>query len=277
MVWIRCGLRRAGGSIFVLAIGVFPLFQGRVCTAQAVSELSVPDSPGAMARRITDTVSEAGRPSSQAAVEGQQDAPEQLVAGKHPRPPRVDKNFYTSYMWAAGPLTTGEKYGLVAHSLADPMTYMTVAAVSGVEQAKNSYPGYGAGAQGYGKRYGADLAEKLSDRLLGDAVLASILRQDPRYFYKGTGSFVARLRYAMGSTLLRRGEGGRRQLNISGIGGSFMAAGLSNAYRADVDRNAKTTFIDAFVLVGERMGYDVLREFWPRPKTAVPGSANGKP
>lgn len=187
-------------------------------------------------------------------------------------------NFYTSFQWDAGPLSAKQKFGLAGRSLVDPVLLLTIAGAAGVQQANDSYPGYGSGAQGYGKRFGADLADTVSDRMLGGAVLPSILHQDPRYFYKGTGSVRSRLRYALGEAFLCRSDNGNRQVNYSNIGGTLMTAGLSNAYRADVDRRASTTFTDAAVLFGGHMVNNVIREFlFKRMMAGTPGYAGGKP
>jgi hypothetical protein len=255
MAWFRCRVWRDVGLVCVVALLAAATAQSRVCAAQAVTELRLPDSPGAVVQ-----------------------APEQVKAEINQPPPDAFSNSYTSYQWDADPLSAKRKYRLALRSLADPLTFATVAAMSMVEQVDNTYPGYGSGWQGYGKRYATDLADKVSDRMLGGAVLPALLHQDPRYFYKGTGRVRTRLRYALGQALLCRGDNGRLQVNYSTIAGSFMAAGLSNAYRADVDRNASTTFVDAFVLLGEHMASNVIREFFlKRLTTGVPIYAGGKP
>ena len=55
------------------------------------------------------------------------------------------------------------------------------------EQWQNTFPGYGQGAQGYAKRYGAAYADEAISRMIGSAMLPSLLHQDPRYFYRGSG------------------------------------------------------------------------------------------
>jgi len=249
MVFFRCCVWRDVGSMLAIAILAAATSSSRVCVAQTVSDLSLPDSPGATSSSV------------QAVEGGQQVAPEQAKGENNPLHAGMFQNFYTSYVWEAAPLSAKQKYSLAGRSLGDPVMFATIAAAAAVQQADNSYAGYGQGAQGYGKRYGADLADTASDRMLGGAVLPSLLHQDPRYFYKGTGSAGSRLRYALGEAFLCRGDNGQRQVNYSTIGGTLMTAGLSNAYRAEVDRNASTTFINAAVIFGGHMANNAIREF----------------
>src|SRR6202042_3601118 len=99
-----------------------------------------------------------------------------------------------------------------------------------IQQADNSFSGYGQGAQGYGKRYGAAYADFVTGTFLGSAVLPSVLKQDPRYFYKGTGSTRSRVLYAMANAVICKGDNGHWQADYSGILGALAAGGISNLY-----------------------------------------------
>jgi len=101
-------------------------------------------------------------------------------------------NFYSTYDWNAPPMGAKQKFQLSNRSIIDPVSFLTVAGIAGAEQYKNVIPAYGGGIEGYGKRYGAALANRVSGTLLGKAVYPSIFHQDPRYFYKGKGSIRSR-------------------------------------------------------------------------------------
>src|SRR5947199_139843 len=90
-----------------------------------------------------------------------------------------------------------QKFKLSFRSLMDPVSLLSVAGIAGAEQYSNIFPAYGSGIEGYGKRYGAALANHASSALLSRAVFPSIFHQDPRYFYKGTGSVRSRMLYAI--------------------------------------------------------------------------------
>src|SRR5262249_5786715 len=102
-------------------------------------------------------------------------------------------NFYVSYVPDAMPLRPRQKYELAWKSMVDPMTFGITGAIAGIQQAQNYFPGYGQGAQGYAKRYAAAYADSAIGTFIGGAILPSLLKQDPRYFYKGTGSKKSRL------------------------------------------------------------------------------------
>ena len=101
-------------------------------------------------------------------------------------------NYYTSYIWDAAPMTPKLKFNLALRTATDPITFLVVAGVAGVEQAHKTFPGYGQGFEGYAKRYGASYADTVSGRMFGSAIFPALLHQDPRYFYRGSGSTRAR-------------------------------------------------------------------------------------
>jgi hypothetical protein len=187
-------------------------------------------------------------------------------------------NYYTSYIWNAAPMTRELKFKLALRTATDPVTFIVVAGVAGVEQSHKTFPGYGQGFEGYAKRYGASYADTVSGRMLGSAIFPAILHQDPRYFYRGSGSTRSRLLYALLSTVICRGDNGRLEPNYSHVLGSFTAAGLTNLYRDPQDRQASLTFRNGLIITASGAVTNVLREFLSRKLTSnVPGFANGKP
>ena len=190
----------------------------------------------------------------------------------------VIPNFYTSFVWNAAPMTPKLKVHLAFRGTFDPFTILTDAALAGTEQYHDTYPGYGSGWEGYGKRFGATVADSFDSRVIGGALLPALFHQDPRYFYRGKGSFGRRLAYALAQTVVQRGDNGREQPAYSRIMGALAAAGISNVYHAPEDRSASITVRDAFVILGGNAGENVLREFVSRMLTShLPPGANGKP
>jgi hypothetical protein len=80
------------------------------------------------------------------------------------------------------PLTTGQKYKVVALGSFDPMQIVWYGALSGICQAENCEPGYGQGWAAYAKRFGAYAADGTIENFFVGAILPSMLHQDPRYF-----------------------------------------------------------------------------------------------
>jgi hypothetical protein len=176
-------------------------------------------------------------------------------------------NFFTSYQPNPAPLNAKLKMKLTFRTMADPFIFGVAAAVAGLEQQQNIYPGYGTGWSGYGKRFGAAYADSNISRFFGEGLYPSLFRQDPRYFYKGTGSFPSRLWYAIRSSFVAKGDNGNWQPGYSEIAGDFTAAGISNLYHAPQDRSFSTTMRDGGILIGGDALENILREFLSKSLT----------
>ena len=171
-------------------------------------------------------------------------------------------NFYVTYDRDALPLNTKQKFKLAWKTTTDPFTVVGVAALAGVEQATNAFDGYGQGAQGYFKRLGASYADAVTGTFIGSAVLPSLLKQDPRYFYKGTGSTRSRLLYALASPVICKGDNMRWQPNYSNVAGAFASAGISYLYYPKTDRNGAALVVqNSLIRLGEVAFEGVLQEF----------------
>ncbi len=185
----------------------------------------------------------------------------------------VIPNFYVTYVPNAAPLTPKQKFELAWKTAIDPVTFGLNGAIAGVQQAQNDFPGYGQGAQGFAKRYGASYADLAAETFIGGAILPSLLKQDPRYFYKGSGSKRSRFFYAVANAVICKGDDGHWQANYSGILGSIAAGGISNLYYPAQDRNgAALTFENALIGIGETAAANLLQEFVVRRLT--PGASN---
>jgi hypothetical protein len=190
----------------------------------------------------------------------------------------VFPNFYTSYIWKAEPLTTGQKFRLAWRSAIDPVTFLSTGAVAGIQQWDNDFEDYGQGASGYAKRYGANYADGFIGLMLGGAVFPSILHQDPRYFYKGTGSIHSRALYALSTVVITRGDNGRWQPNYSNVLGTFAAGGISNAYYPANDRGVGLTVENSLIGLAAGGGAALLQEFLIKKLSrGVPPAATTQP
>ena len=204
-------------------------------------------------------------------------AQEQVKAAEHQRVFGVLPNFYSSYIWDAEPLDARQKFDLAFHSITDPIEFVGTGIIAGAEQATDTFPGYGQGAEGYAKRYGAAYADDVLGRLIGSAILPSVIHQDPRYFYKGSGSVRSRVFYAMSRALVTRGDGGRTEPNYSRLLGSFAAGGLANLYYPPADRGLGLTLADGLVSIAGHAIDNLIREFFLRSLTQnVPVYEKGK-
>ena len=162
------------------------------------------------------------------------------------------------------PLTTGQKFKVVAQGVFDPSEFLLVGFVAGIGQASDSNPTYGQGAQGYGKRYGTAFGDTAIENFMVGAILPSLLHQDPRYFQSGHGSFMRRTGHAISRVFITRTDSGGQQVNYSELVGAFGAAAISNyTYHPHSDRG----FGNVSETAGTQIGFDVatymLKEFWP--------------
>lgn len=171
-------------------------------------------------------------------------------------------NFYVTYDRDVLPLNARQKFRLAWKTTVDPFTFVGVAALAGLEQATDAFDGYGQGAEGYFKRFGASYTDAITATYIGSAILPSVLKQDPRYFYKGKGNVGSRLLYALGSPFFCKGDDMRWQPNYSNLGGAFASAGISYLYYPKSDRNgAGLVFQNSMIRLGEMSFEGVLQEF----------------
>jgi hypothetical protein len=180
----------------------------------------------------------------------------------------VIPNFYVSYEHHALPLAPRQKFELAWKTSVDPVTFGVNGVIAGIQQARNDFSGYGQGAQGYAKRYASSYADFFAGTFIGGAILPSLLKQDPRYFYKGSGSRRSRILYALANSVICKGDDGHWQANYSNILGSLAAGGISNLYYPAKNRNdAALTFENALIGMGESAAINLFQEFFIRKLT----------
>jgi len=220
---------------------------------------------------VSTSVTVTGESKEKVSEQQVQIAVQQRVGGVIP-------NFYSTYDWNAPPMLAKQKFQLSIRSIVDPVSFLAVAGIAGAEQYKNVFPAYGSGIEGYGKRYGAAMANHVSGNLLGRAVYPSIFHQDPRYFYKGKGSIGSRALYAISAAVIARDDDGRWKPNYSRVLGNFSAAAISNLYYPTSDRGASLVVFNGLAGTGADAVSNLIREFLLKRITShVPHGANGPP
>jgi len=169
-------------------------------------------------------------------------------------------NFYVAYDRNAAPLTAKLKFQLAAKVAFDPVTFFGVGIAAAAEQAGNN-PNYPQGWKGFGERYGAAYTNGFTDIMIGGAILPSLLHQDPRYFYQGTGTNKSRVLHALTTPFVTRGDNGQRQPNYSTIGGDLASAAISNAYYPASNRGVGLVFGNFLIGTGQRAAANLAQEF----------------
>jgi len=187
-------------------------------------------------------------------------AAEQLKAEEHQRVLGFIPNIYVTYEPHPEPLTTQMKFHLAYKGLTHPAFFAFEGMWAGVEQAAHT-PDYRQGAEGYGLRFGANLASGASEALFGNAILPSLLHQDPRYFYRGSGTKGSRAWHAFIAPFVCQGDNGKSQPNYSQWGGSLISASLSNTYYPSSDRGAGLVFRNFGTNMGLHVVLGLAQEF----------------
>jgi hypothetical protein len=177
-------------------------------------------------------------------------------------------NFYVSYDHNALPLTSRQKFELAWKTSLDPVNFLATGVIAGIEQASNSFSGFGQGTAGYAKRYAASYGDGLIGGYISNAILPSLLRQDPRYFYKGEGTIGSRAEYAIAMAVMCKGDNGHWQVNYSGIGGGLAAGAVSNLYYPAANRDGVgLTFENGLIGIGSGAIANLFQEFLVRKLT----------
>lgn len=160
------------------------------------------------------------------------------------------------------PISAGDKFKLALHYF-DPFTFGYTTLMAGIEQASNAKPGYGQGLKGYGKRYGADITDGLTNEMFVVGVFPSLLHQDPRYIRKGEGGGLARTEYALSRILIARTDSGGKNFNYPEVLGNMASGAISMAYYPSEDRNVGGIFTRMSFQIGYDALFNVLKEFYP--------------
>ncbi len=206
-------------------------------------------------------------------------AEEDIKAEEKQRVAGFIPNFYVTYNWNAPPMNARQKFKLSVRGIVDPANFLISGIAAGIEQGTNAFPEYGQGAVGFGKRYGASLADGTVGSLLGGAVFPALLRQDPRYFYMGTGKVTTRALYALAAAFICRGDNGKWQPNYSSVLGDVATGAISNTYYPESSRTGWAETVEVGLLNALQQGVsNLMQEFvFKRISTGTRKPAKTKP
>jgi carboxypeptidase family protein len=188
-------------------------------------------------------------------------AVQQLKAEEQQRVLGFIPNMYVVYEPHPEPLTARMKFHMAYKDLTHPVFFARTAAWAGVDQARNNPDEWRQGAEGYGKRLGAGFADGVTGSLISNAILPSLLHQDPRYFYQGTGTKQSRALHAMLAPFICKGDNGAWQPNYSQWGGSLIGYSISTAYYPGSARTAGHVFQTFGIDMGLHVVGSLAQEF----------------
>ena len=249
-LWPHCAL----GTLFIFTLGLSHqlLAQQAGQAPPPATTQTQPPTPQTQTKSASDPGAAAG-----------QSAP----ASQHPENDRIFfalPNYLTVEKASnLPPLTTGQKFKIVAEGCFDPVEVAFIGIQAGIGQGDNTNPTYGQGLIGYSKRFGTAYADAIIGNFGTGAIFPTLLRQDPRYYQMGKGNFFRRFGYAaMRVVITRSDSSGKHQFNFSEFLGNGMAAGLSNAYHPGPHTVIGSTNVLETQLLMDALGYE-LKEFWP--------------
>lgn len=188
-------------------------------------------------------------------------AAEQLKSEEKQRVLGVFPHFLVTYDPNAAPLTAGQKFHLGFKTLVDPVTLLGTGIDAGIQQAQNKYPEFGQGVEGYAKRFGARYTSHLSGVMIHHVILQAVFHQDPRYFYKDTGSFRSRVWYSIWTAFMCKGDNGRWQPDYSDVIGGAAASQVSRLYYPYTSRPWLRLFHNVLEGFGGRAEDHLLEQF----------------
>ena len=134
---------------------------------------------------------------------------------------------------------------------------------AGLGQARDNLPGYGQGAQGFFKRFGAAIGTSASTQFFGTFLFATAFGQDPRFFVRENLSLRQSLRYGLRRVVITRTDQGQETLNTSGLLGPLAAQGLANTYLPDEERTVGRTLQRYGTNLALRTGVNLAKQYWP--------------
>lgn len=190
-------------------------------------------------------------------------AEEELRQQEQQRVWGVMATFNTTRNPDALPLSVGQKYRLFFKSATDPWAFSLASAVASIGQAHDDEPEWGQGIKGYSTRFGAAYSDYFIGNFFGNAVLPSLLHEDPRYFQKGSGTVFSRAMWAADSTVWCKRDRGGWGPNWSNVMGNLIGTAIGRVYYPSADRTVSGTISDGLTVTAEGIIGSEVIEFWP--------------
>jgi hypothetical protein len=170
-----------------------------------------------------------------------------------------------------------DKFELFVQDSLDPVTFLATGFSAGLDQAEDSDPSYGQGAEGYGRRFGAEFAGQASSRFFKDFAYPWIFSEDPRYYRLAHGRPRTRLLHALEHAVVAHRDNGKRMFNFSEWLGTATTVVLSNTYHPDAQRGFSPAAQRVTFSILQDAGFDILREFWPEISRKLKLPFRGEP
>lgn len=163
------------------------------------------------------------------------------------------------------PLSTKQKFTIAFKDSFDWPVYFLSGAFAGLYQAQDANPSFGQGIKGYAHRYVTAYGDQVVGNMMAEAIVPTLLREDPRYFRRVNGSGWKRTGYALSRILVTRTNRGTWRFNFSEVLGNGITASIANAYYPQ-SRGFSSTMERLSMQLSTDAMSNVLKEFWPDVK-----------
>lgn len=161
------------------------------------------------------------------------------------------------------PITPSQRFHHYLKRTFGPESWLRTAAGAGWGQGWDRPKEWGEGDAAFGKRFASGYAEHVSETTI-EYGLSMAFHEDNRYIKSGEDANGGRLAYALESPFLAHRDDGTRRVSISHITAILGAAVISRQWQPHSTSGYRSAALNATTMFGASMGFDVLREFWPR-------------
>ncbi|MFZ0038001.1 MAG: hypothetical protein WAK91_11290 [Candidatus Acidiferrales bacterium] len=161
------------------------------------------------------------------------------------------------------PLSPGGKFVLATHDSLDYTSGLFAGLLAGWKYSQRSYPEFHSEWAGYSRYLWRAFADQAIGNYFTEAIVPSVLHEDPRYYTLGHGSILHRTEYAITRLVVTKTDSGKLRFNTSEILGNGMAAGVSDLYYPSQERTFTKTTENWGTEVAADGIANVIKEFWP--------------
>jgi hypothetical protein len=194
-----------------------------------------------------------------------------------PQPEAADKrlfgiipNYRADEMQAVyTPISTAQKFRIARDDSFDWPNYFLLAGVAAQSQVAAGGFDKNGGMEGFGKYYARGFADQIIGAYLTEAILPSLLHEDPRYFRLGAGTFFHRSSYAVTRVFVTRLDNGKSRIYLSELAGNAGVIAITSLYYPE-SQSAAAGAVRYGLNIGNDAVSNMLTEFWPDIKHRLP-------
>jgi hypothetical protein len=160
------------------------------------------------------------------------------------------------------PLTTAEKYRIARSDSFDWPNYFLLAGFALQSQVAAGGFSHNGGFTGFTQYYARAFGDQIIGSYVTEAILPSLLHEDPRFFRLGSGTLWHRTTYAASRILVTRADSGKTRLYVSELAGNAAVVAITSSYYPDSRSPAASAERFGMALGNDAIS-NLMTEFWP--------------